>query len=382
MSERKIKKWVEAGLIDAEAADRIRVWEEANSRPLGLWALIGLGGLAIGLGLISVVAANWDDIPGALRLSLHFAVMIAVGGWVLWQRRSDAKTVRWFDDAALFIFGMLGLTFFGHIGQVYQTTAPLWQAFLAWLVLFSPILLWQGRGWLIAAGWSAAVYFTATNYLSWLFKPSQEESWLIVGTVTSIPAIVMAIASAWRTPSGNADFWRRVEQIGLAAMILGVSGLSITALFGAAAPGDEESMKIAAVQLLWLAGAAAIVRSSRPNPSGRATAMILVVIGLAQMIMAIIGYFPLVAALLFMGLWGAIALGALSAGWRIVFQVAIAAVAIRLIILSFEFADDLLGSGLGLIIAGVMTLGVAWVAVRISKRFAPVEGQAAEGAAL
>jgi hypothetical protein len=378
MSERKIKTWVEAGLIDAQAADRIRAWEEANSRPLGLWALIGLGGLAIGLGLISVVAANWDDIPGTIRLSIHFALMIAVGGWAWWQRQTKTGDSRWFDDVALFIFGILGLTFFGHIGQVYQTSAPLWQAFLAWLVLFSPILLWQGRGWLIAAGWSAAVYFTALNYLDWLVQPDEGLHWAILGTIISIPAMVMAIASAMRSSVGNENFWRRVEQIGFVVLILGVSGITITALFGAAQAGEAEAMKVAAVHLLWLAGAAAIVRITRPNPSGRATAIILIVAAFLQMIMAIIGSAALLAALLFMGLWGTIAMAALSAGWRMVFQIAVAAVALRLIILSFEFADDLLGSGLGLIIAGIMTLGVAWVAVRISKRFAPVDGEPAQ----
>jgi uncharacterized membrane protein len=371
MSERKIKKWVEAGLIDADAADRIRAWENANSRPLGLWALIGLGGLAIGLGLVSVVAANWDDIPGTVRLAVHFALMIGVGGWVWWQRRAEVGQSRWFDDAALFIFGTLGLTFFGHIGQVYQTSSPLWQAFLAWLLLFSPILLWQGRGWLVAAGWSAAVYFTASDYLGWVYEPDQAADWVTIGTVVSVPAMVMGVASAMRSWMSNGDFWRRIEQIGLSVLILGVSGSTIEAYFD----GQASSMSIAIVQLLWLAIAAAVIFSVRPNPSGRATSMILVVSGLVLMVTALAQESTLLSAALLMGLWGAIAMGALSAGWRMIFQIAVAAVALRLIILSFEFADDLLGSGLGLIIAGVMTLGVAWVAVRISKRYAPVEGE-------
>jgi hypothetical protein len=46
-------------------------------------------------------------------------------------------------------------------------------------------------------------------------------------------------------------------------------------------------------------------------------------------------------------------------------------IALRLVILSFELAADLLTSGFGLILAGVMILGVAWAAVRVSRRFAP-----------
>jgi hypothetical protein len=60
-----------------------------------------------------------------------------------------------------------------------------------------------------------------------------------------------------------------------------------------------------------------------------------------------------------------------------VFQLAVGVIALRLIILSFELAGDLLTNGLGLILAGLMILGVAWGAVRVSKRFAPdAEGEA------
>jgi hypothetical protein len=83
--------------------------------------------------------------------------------------------------------------------------------------------------------------------------------------------------------------------------------------------------------------------------------------------------FTVPAALLFMALWAGIAAAALAAQWRGVFQLSVGVIALRLIILSFELAGDLLTSGFGLILSGVMILGVAWVAVRVSKRFAPRE---------
>ena len=79
MSERKLQAWLSAGVIDASTAGRIRAWEAEHSRPLALWAVIGIGALAIGLGVISVVAANWEDVPGMVRLAIHFAVMLALG---------------------------------------------------------------------------------------------------------------------------------------------------------------------------------------------------------------------------------------------------------------------------------------------------------------
>jgi hypothetical protein len=79
----------------------------------------------------------------------------------------------------------------------------------------------------------------------------------------------------------------------------------------------------------------------------------------------------IVAALLFMALWSGIAFTALRAGWRSAFQAAVGIVALRLVLLSFELGGDLLTSGAGLIASGLLILGVAWLALKVSRRFAP-----------
>jgi len=112
---------------------------------------------------------------------------------------------------------------------------------------------------------------------------------------------------------------------------------------------------------------------ARPSISGRMAGAIIagsgLVIGLAQFTDDL----TVPAAALFMALWVGIAAAALVAGWRGVFQLAVGVIALRLIILSFELAGDLLTSGFGLIASGLLILGVAWGAVRVSKRFAPRE---------
>ena len=123
LSQRKLQAWQDAGLIDAETVRRITAFEASHAKPLGLWAVIGIGALAIGLGLISVVAANWDAIAGSARLAIHFAIMLGVAGWMFWQQRvsnAGEHTIgkQFFSDAGLFILGALALTFFGHLGQV------------------------------------------------------------------------------------------------------------------------------------------------------------------------------------------------------------------------------------------------------------------------
>lgn len=382
MSERKLKAWADAGLIDEAAVARIRDWEAHNARPLGLWALIGLGALAIGLGLVSVVAANWDAIPGMARLSIHFFLIVTMAGFMVWRQRRMAALNTYFHDAMLFVLGALGLSFFGHIGQVYQTSAPLWQPFALWLLLFTPLLLGFGRGWLAAGLWLAALCYTAYEHWGWYLDHSNadlifggarrgtaNQPIFYMGVVSSLPALVMALAAQMRGRSGRPDFWRRLEQLGISLIVLGVTGFQLVYAFGGAR--SPEQFEVAGVQLACLVLAAAAVRFGRPTRSGTATATILVA-GAASLLLATTLYnSSLGAGLLFMAFWGAISGAALYAGWRIVFQISVAMLALRLIILSFELASDLLGSGLGLILAGVATLGIAWIAVRISKRYAP-----------
>jgi uncharacterized membrane protein len=114
---------------------------------------------------------------------------------------------------------------------------------------------------------------------------------------------------------------------------------------------------------------------ARLGVSGRMAGAIIAGAGLAGALAYLANDLTTLAAALFMGLWVGIAAAALAAQWRGVFQLAVGVIALRLIVLSFELAGDLLTSGAGLIAAGVMILGVAWVAVRVSKRFAPRDAE-------
>jgi uncharacterized membrane protein len=73
---RRLAAWVREGLIDADTAQRIEAYEATHRRPTALYALVGLGALAIGMGLIAIVGANWDEIPAYLKL---VSGLVAIG---------------------------------------------------------------------------------------------------------------------------------------------------------------------------------------------------------------------------------------------------------------------------------------------------------------
>lgn len=131
MTARKIAEWHDAGVIDAATRDAIIAYEAAHARPLLLWAVWGIGALTIGLGFVSVVAANWEAIPGALRFAVHLALIAGLLALLFLREDRLAAKSPWVVEALVFITAALGLTFFGHLGQVYQTSSPLWQPLAA-----------------------------------------------------------------------------------------------------------------------------------------------------------------------------------------------------------------------------------------------------------
>jgi len=371
MNERRLAAWVQAGLIDNAAAGRIRAWEAQHSRPLALWAVVGIGALAIALGLISVVAANWDAIPAMVRLGLHLTLLVAAAGALAWTGTRALLVRSWVAEAVLFVFGALGLTFFGHLGQAYQTSSPLWQPLTAWLVLFGPLVMLRGSSWLTALALAGMLVFAV-----WGFAAEYETRGapvLAFALPTALPVALAPLGAVLCDKGLRPAFWRRIEELGFA---YGLGGASlITAFSGveAFAKGDDAARTLTTFVVWAAAGlaAAGIVWAARTDRSGRAGAAVLAAAGAAVLLAYPLSGGTVIGAVLFMALWTTVAAMALRGGWRVLFQFAVAVLALRLIVLSFELEDDLLTSGAGLIASGVLILGIAWGAVRVAKRFAP-----------
>lgn len=377
MSERKLTTWQAAGLIDSATVARIRDYERAHSRPLALWSLIGIGALAIGLGLISVVAANWDDIPGLVRLSVHMLIMASLAAYMGFTARAKtpANMNEYFHDAQIFILGALGLTFFGHLGQVYQTSSPLWQPLALWMLLFTPVMLGMGRGWPVAVMWMVGLIGTTMAHIGYSLDLQSRNTLSIPyqAVIITPPIIAAVVATYLRDHRARPELWRLLVILALTVIVGGVSIATIarTSAFTHIASDTLGETSVAIMQALLLMVGAFAVYLIRRQASGMMAAQLLGLSGLILIAIALIGDNDIGAAILFMLLWTGVATSALMAGLRWLFQVAVAVIALRLIILSFELANDLLGSGIGLILVGIFTLGIAWGALTISRRFAP-----------
>ncbi|MGY6550605.1 MAG: DUF2157 domain-containing protein [Erythrobacter sp.] len=387
MNLRKIHEWHRAGVIDAATRERLLAYEAQHARPLALWAVFGLGALAIGLGLVSVVAANWEAIPPMLRLAVHFALLAGLLAGLIAALAVRAGPLAaaspWAIEALVFVIAALGLGFLGHLGQAYQTSSPLWQPLALWLALFGPLLLLQGRSWLVAATLLGGLVWCVWDYAAQGPPPGGASNqgvaaalWL--GAITALPVLAAPVAGALRSHGARIDFWRHLEQLALAYAVAGASLGAVLASIGASSSDAVMEMAaMAARGIVGLAAGAALMRA-RPGLSGQRAGLVIIGAAIALPLAQAAAGLTVPAAALFIALWAGIAAAAIRAGWRGVFQLSAALIAARLVILSFELASDLLLSGFGLILSGLLILAAAWGVLKVSRRLAPPQGGASQ----
>ena len=94
----------------------------------------------------------------------------------------------------------------------------------------------------------------------------------------------------------------------------------------------------------------------------------------------VLAYFPLLlspgdldflGAIAFVLLWLCVAYVAHGIGDARLLNLATAVIGVRILIVYFEVFGSLFGTGIGLVIGGVLTLALVWLWIRLRHRFAP-----------
>ena len=128
---KEVTEWVADDLIDEDQA--ILILQRYGITPgqpynLGYTLLIGLGFLFIGLSVITLIGANWDEIPRVARMSGLIALTAGthlVGIWFYGKTQVN-KSVAYF---------FLGNLFFWWLNHTNRANLSSWRAHARWGVL-------------------------------------------------------------------------------------------------------------------------------------------------------------------------------------------------------------------------------------------------------
>jgi len=377
--QQKLRQWQQAGLIEAPQVQAILNFEQQRARPYGFYALGGLGALAIGIGLLSLVAANWADISASTKLGLDLVLGLLLALGIL---RADARRSLFAREILLVILmGYVGASI-GLVSQIYQLGGKVEHALLLWTVVTLPAMLYlvTPLGTMVALLMVVMTWFANVAELIKTLLGSFPEI-ALAGTVAYVTTVaLLALGSAQlvrqKRPAlassalrlGTLGLWQ-LSTVGQLAFYLHMRERDVSQVTYLCAA----SVVITAGVLWWVANRW-LSRRTDPATASAATKRehetSSLLLGLVVVVMTLGCIGPLVVvhdklvllpALWFLLLWSLIGYLAMRVRSFGLFRTATAMIAIRLLIVYFEVIGSLAASGLGMILGGALTLLAAWL---------------------
>ncbi len=227
------ERWVRERLISAEQAAQIRALYPAPpaAAPWGLIVFCGLGAVIVGLGIILLLAYNWDDIPKFGKLGVIFgAIALAhsmLYGAGIWLVAQIYNIDEHYPNGFLF-WGLGALALAWVLRSVPQgllatVTLACWGLSECW-------------GFDRPAGWALLLVAGGLGSLAWMRRSTV----LLVVVLAAVYALLLGSAGAWG--GGSAAF--------AAALALGVGLVAAVRLRPA---GVEYDGVVATIRLFgWL----------------------------------------------------------------------------------------------------------------------------------
>lgn len=170
---------VQAGILTPETADRIRgYYRQREGKPAKvLFIVFGiLGALLVGLGIMLILAHNWDQLPRAAKTGLAFLPLVLgqmLAGYVLLRK---AGSRAWRESAATLLLLAVGASI-ALVSQIYHIPGNLSAFLMTWMLLGLPLVYLLGSSmvsllYLVGITWyaveSAGFSSHHSPYVYWL----------------------------------------------------------------------------------------------------------------------------------------------------------------------------------------------------------------------
>lgn len=137
-----ISELLKAGVITQETADKIQEYYRSRSGSSAgkLFIVFGiLGALLVGLGVILIIAHNWDQLPRATKTIFAFLPLLighVLGGFVLIKKPTSTA---WREGVTTFLFFAVGASI-ALVSQIYNIPGDLSSFLLTWMLLCLPLM--------------------------------------------------------------------------------------------------------------------------------------------------------------------------------------------------------------------------------------------------
>lgn len=133
---------VKENLITQETADNITNYynlqkKQGQGKALLIFSI--LGALLVGLGMILILAHNWDELPRMVKTSFAFLPLIIGQLFCVYTILKQSNSSAWREGSATFLFLAIGSSI-SLISQIYHINGDLSDFLLVWMILALPIV--------------------------------------------------------------------------------------------------------------------------------------------------------------------------------------------------------------------------------------------------
>ncbi len=138
---KELETLIEEGVISTETAIKIRQHYAAKKdpNPNRLFTVFGvLGSLLVGLGIILILAHNWDNFSKTIKTVIAFIPLVigqALAGFSIFKK----KSATWKEASGTFLFFAVGASI-SLISQIYNIPGNMPSFLLTWTLLCAPLM--------------------------------------------------------------------------------------------------------------------------------------------------------------------------------------------------------------------------------------------------
>ncbi|HYE56534.1 MAG TPA: DUF2157 domain-containing protein [Chitinophagaceae bacterium] len=178
--DKNLEELVAANVITEETALRIsEYYRNKAEQPSNRFAIVLsiLGSLLVGLGIVLVVAHNWDDLSPLVKTFFAFLPLVLGQSLCVFTLLKRKDSVAWRESSAAILFFAIAACI-SLISQIYHISGPLSGFLLTWILLGAPLIyvmrsLITGLLYIAVLTWYAcqAGYFEFPEQFPYLYFP-------------------------------------------------------------------------------------------------------------------------------------------------------------------------------------------------------------------
>jgi uncharacterized membrane protein len=193
--QKELSELLQNNIITDDVAQNILAYYQSKNSesPNRLFVIFGvLGSVLVGLGIILILAHNWDHFSKAVKTIFAFLPLLigqGLSGYAILKK----KSVTWREASGTFLFFAIGSSI-ALVSQIYNIPGDLSSYVLTWTILGLPLIYLLRSNALAVLCLVFATYY-AIEY-GYAFLSNSNEPWLYFGLLAAILPFYFALVKS------------------------------------------------------------------------------------------------------------------------------------------------------------------------------------------